>query len=247
LTDRLSSGLVAVALAAVIVLCWAWIVPMARDMYGAMTGPAAWMMTSTWDGPHVALLWAMWSVMMAGMMLPSAAPMLLLYGGFERRKGGRASRTYILGSGYVLVWLLFSVGATFIQLLLRRAWLLTPMMQLGSPIATAAILLIAGLYQLTGAKTACLQVCRSPLAVLTSHWHSGAIGALGMGLEQGVYCLGCCWALMLLLFVGGVMNLAVIAALTVLVLAEKVAPAGLHVRVVTGVVLIGLGIWRLAE
>jgi predicted metal-binding membrane protein len=220
---------------------------MARDMYGAMTGPAAWMMTSTWDAPHVAMLWAMWSVMMAGMMLPSAAPMLLLYGGLERRRGSPASRAYVLGSGYVLVWLIFSVGATFLQLLLRRTWLLTPMMQLGSPIATAAVLLIAGLYQLTGAKAACLQVCRSPLALLMRHWHPGAIGALGMGVEQGAYCLGCCWALMLLLFVGGVMNLAVIAALTVLVLAEKVAPAGLHVRVATGVVLIGLGIWRLAE
>jgi predicted metal-binding membrane protein len=246
LTDRQSSALGAIALAAVIVLCWAWIVPMARDMYGAMTGPARWMMTSTWDTPHVALLWAMWSVMMAGMMLPSAAPMLLLYGGLERRRQGPASRVYVLGSGYVLAWLVFSVGATLLQLLLRRTWLLTPMMRLSSPIAMAAVLLIAGLYQLTGAKTACLQVCRSPLALLTRHWHPGTIGALGMGLEQGVYCLGCCWALMLLLFVGGVMNLALIAALTVVVLAEKIAPVGLHVRAITGVVLIGLGIWQLA-
>ncbi len=226
-------------------LCWAWIVPMARDMYGAMTGPAAWMMRPAWDASHVALLWAMWSVMMAGMMLPSASPMLLLYGTFTRRRQDPASRVYLLGSGYVIVWLIFSVAATLLQLSLRRMLLLSTMMEIESSTVTAVALFAAGLYQFTPAKLACLQVCRSPLALLTRHWHPGAMGALRMGLEQGIYCLGCCWALMLLLFVGGVMNLAVIAELTVLVLVEKIAPARLHVRIVTGVVLIGLGIWRL--
>jgi len=210
-----------------------------------MTGPSAWMMTTTWDGSHVALLVAMWAVMMAGMMLPSAAPLLLLYGTVVRRRQDPMSRVYLLASGYILVWLIFSVGATLLQLLLRRTLLLTPMMEIRSRAATAVVLLVAGLYQLTPAKVVCLQVCRSPLALLTRHWRPGAMGALQMGVEQGVFCLGCCWALMLLLFAGGVMNLAVIAALTVLVLVEKIAPAGLRVRLLTGIALVGLGLWRL--
>src|SRR5688500_8484818 len=131
---------------------WAWIVLMARDMYGSMRGPAAWMMTMNWDGPHLALLWAMWAVMMAGMMLPSAGPILLLYAGAIRQRSGApraALRVYALTAGYLAVWSIFSVGATLLQRVLASSSLLTPMMEPATPIAGAAVLVVAGIYQMT--------------------------------------------------------------------------------------------------
>ena len=223
---------------------------MARDMYGPMTGPSAWMMAATWDARYVALLWAMWAVMMAGMMLPSAFPALLFYDGVLRRApepGRPALRVAIMAAGYLLVWVLFSVAATALQRALSGLLLLTPMMELASPRAGAILLLTAGIYQWTPLKGACLRACRSPLSFLTQHWRAGTTGAFRMGFDHGVYCLGCCWALMLLLFVGGVMNLWVIAALTALVLVEKIAPFGAQSSHVTGAVLIGAGLWVLVR
>ena len=222
---------------------------MARDMYGAMTGPSAWMMAATWDARYMALLWAMWAVMMAAMMLPSAFPLLLFYDGVLRRAPGPerpARRVAVMAAGYLLVWLLFSVAAAALQRVLSGLLLLTPMMELASPRAGAALLLTAGIYQWTPLKGTCLQACRSPLSFLTQHWRSGMTGAFRMGLGHGAYCLGCCWALMLLLFVGGVMNLWVITALTGLVLVEKIAPFGARSSRVTGALLIGAGVWVLA-
>ncbi len=239
-----------VVLATVLILIplvsWAWIVVMARDMYGSMRGPAAWMMTVEWDWPHVILLWAMWAVMMAAMMLPSATPILLLYAGTARRRpdgGGAAIRLYLLAAGYLLVWAGFSVGATALQRLLARLLLLNPMMEPATPAAGAAVLAIAGLYQLTPLKRACLRACRSPLAFLTQHWRTGRAGAFRMGVEHGLYCLGCCWAMMLLLFAGGVMNLAVILALTVWVIVEKLAPFGERSAPVSGALLLAVAAW----
>ena len=222
---------------------------MARDMYGPMTGPSAWMMAATWDARYLALLWAMWAVMMAAMMLPSAFPLLLFYDGVLRRAPEPerpAPRVAVMAAGYLLVWLLFSVAATALQRVLSGLLLLTPMMELASPRAGAALLLTAGIYQWTPLKGTCLRACRSPLSFLTQHWRPGTTGAFRMGLSHGVYCLGCCWALMLLLFVGGVMNLWVITALTVLVLVEKIAPFGAQSSRVTGALLIGAGVWVLA-
>lgn len=229
-------------------LCWLWIVPMARDMYGPMSGLSAWMMTPTWDFTHLILLWSMWAVMMAGMMLPTAAPLLLLYAAAVRRSepAPRAVlRVSALAAGYVLVWAVFSVAATLLQRLLSRQLLLTPMMESARPAATAALLLIAGAYQLTPLKTACLKTCRSPLSLIMQRWRPGLSGAFHIGVEHGLYCLGCCWALMLLLFAGGVMNLTVIAALTGLVLIEKLTPFGPHAARVSGLVLIGWAVWLL--
>lgn len=242
-TDRrLLAGLFAITL-----VCWLWIVPMARDMYGAMNGPSAWMMTTTWDATHVALLWAMWAVMMAGMMLPSAWPLLLLYAAVARRRQDAGSahhmmNVYAMAAGYLLVWIAFSAGATVLQRALSRLLLLSPMMEIATPAGAALVLLLAGVYQLTPLKTACLVSCRSPISFITQSWHEGTIGAVRMGIEHGIYCLGCCWALMLLLFAGGVMNLYVIAALTGLVLVEKLAPFGLQTSRVIGVVLIALAV-----
>lgn len=222
---------------------------MARDMYGTMLGSSAWMMTSTWDVPHLLLLWAMWAVMMTAMMLPSAAPLVLLYaGGLRARAVPDAGRQiYAMGAGYVLVWALFSVGATVLQRALSSALVLTPMMEPATPAVAAAVLAIAGLYQLTPLKLRCLRVCRSPLSYLLQHWRSGAAGAFRLGLNHGLYCLGCCWALMLLLFAGGVMNLVVIVALTVWVLFEKFAPFGEQTARASGIALLALAVWTVVR
>ncbi len=228
---------------------WTWIAVMARDMYGTMLGSSAWMMTSTWDVPHLLLLWAMWAVMMIAMMLPSAAPLILLYAGGLRTRAepGAGRQLYAMATGYVLVWAIFSVGATVLQRLLSSTLLLTPMMEPATPAAAAAVLAIAGIYQLTPMKLACLRVCRSPLSYLMQHWRSGAAGAFRLGVDHGVYCLGCCWALMLLLFAGGVMNLVVIVALTVWVLVEKFAPFGERTARASGVGLLALAVWMVAR
>jgi predicted metal-binding membrane protein len=243
--EALSLGLV---LLIVTGLCWLWIAVLARDMYGAMSGPAAWMMTSTWDATHLLLLWAMWAVMMAGMMLPAAAPTLLLHVGAARARGpgtGAGARVHALAGGYLLVWAVFSVGATLLQRLLASGGLLSSMMEPASPALGAALLAVAGLYQLTPLKHACLRACRSPLALLAGRPQPGSRGAFRLGITHGVYCLGCCWALMLLLFAGGVMNLAVIAALTGWVLVEKLLPFGERSARVSGVLLIATAGWML--
>jgi predicted metal-binding membrane protein len=215
-------------------LCWSWIVPMARDMYGTMTGPSAWMMTDTWDAPHLLLLGAMWVVMMAAMMLPSAAPLLLLYAGTAQRhsdQGQAACRVYAMAAGYLVVWTVFSLGATLLQRVLSALLMLSPMMEPENHALSGALLIGAGSYQLTPLKRACLASCSAPLAFLTRRWREGTAGAFRLGIEHGVFCLGCCWALMLLLFAGGVMNLAVIGTLTAFVLVERLVPlAGRSVR-----------------
>jgi predicted metal-binding membrane protein len=221
---------------------------MARDMYGPMTGASAWMMTREWDARHVFLLWAMWAVMMAAMMLPSAAPFLLLYGAAARRQGVSRRATYeiyALTAGYVTMWSLFSVAAAAVQRLLSMLLILSPMMRLTSPSLGAAVLLATGVYQMTPLKRACLRQCQSPMSFFMNHWRPGARGAFRMGVDHGAYCLGCCWALMVLLFAGGVMNLAVIAALTVFVGFEKLGPFGIHTTRVSGALLIGAGVWML--
>ena len=233
--------IVAVAL----LLAWWWIASMARDMYGTMTGPAAWMMTSTWDATHLALLWLMWAVMMAAMMLPSAWPMLTVFAGFARRQSGRMPHLYAFVAGYVLIWSLFSLAAAILQRMLASLLVLSPMMQLSSPRFGAAFLMVAGVYQLTPLKRMCLGLCRSPMSFIMQHWHAGAAGALRMGVEHGAFCVGCCWSLMLLLFVGGVMNIWVIAALTAFVAFEKLVPWGESGSRIGGVILIAAAVWLL--
>jgi predicted metal-binding membrane protein len=230
-------------------VAWVWIAVMARDMYGSMQGASAWMMTARWDVPHLLLLWAMWAVMMVGMMLPSASPTLLLYGAMARRAtpGSSAGQTYALAAGYLVAWSLFSVGATALQRILAALLLVSPMMEVTSPAGGALLLIIAGVYQLTPLKHACLRTCQSPFGFLMSHWRAGSSGAFVMGLQNGIYCVGCCWALMLLLFAGGVMNLTVIAALTAFVAFEKLALFARHGARISGALLIALGVWLLAR
>lgn len=236
------------ALVAIPVLCFAWIVPMARDMYGAMTGPAAWMMTRVWDARHVSLLAAMWIVMMVGMMLPSVAPLLLIYAGVMRSSGGprAALGVYPLAAGYLLVWIGFSLIATMLQRALGST-VLTPMMTLQSSLATVALLGAAAIYQLTPVKRICLDSCRSPITFILSRMRPGATGAFRLGVEHGIYCLGCCWALMLLLFAGGIMNLWTIGAIMLIVLLEKLEPFGLRTRQLNAAALIAAAAWVLVR
>lgn len=236
----------AIVLVAIPLAAWAWIAVMARDMYGSMQGASAWMMSTEWDWARVVLLWAMWAVMMTAMMLPTAAPLVLLYASVMRRSAGvqaPARGVYALAAGYTFVWALFSVAATALQRALAKGLVLTPMMEPATPIAGAAVLAIAGVYQLTPLKRACLRACRSPLGFMMQRWRDGVAAAFRLGVEHGVYCLGCCWALMLILFAGGVMNLVVILALTAWVLVEKFAPFGERTATASGVLLLAISIW----
>ncbi|MGH8530752.1 MAG: DUF2182 domain-containing protein [Nevskiales bacterium] len=237
---RRDRWLVMLGLASAIALAWAWLAPMAGDMYGRMDGPAAWMMTARWDLPYAALMFGMWAAMMLGMMLPSAAPTVLLYGTVARnsvQSEAPVTRTYLFALGYLLAWTGFSFLATLLQWALAQTALLSPMMESSSPVFSAAVLLAAGIYQWTPLKDVCLRQCRGPVDFLTQHWRAGRIGALSMGLRHGLYCVGCCWVLMTLLLVGGVMNLLWIAAITIFVLLEKVTSFGR-----TGGRLSGLGL-----
>ena len=236
---------VLVLLVLVPVVSWAWIAIMARDMYGPMTGASAWMMTLHWDASHLLLLWAMWSVMMAAMMLPSAAPLILLYGAAARRSRQQTARSHIYGlaAGYIAAWTAFSLAATALQRAMASLLLLTPMMEAGSSRVTAALLIIAGLFQWTPLKHACLRICRSPLGFLMAHWRDGWSGAVRLGFEHGLYCIGFCWALMLLLFAGGVMNMVVIVGLTAWVAVEKLAPFSRRAAQFSGAVMIAAGLW----
>ena len=229
------------------VFSWVWIVMMARDMYGPMTGASAWMMTTNWDATHLLLLWAMWSVMMTAMMLPTAAPLVLLYGAAARRtRQGTARRdTYALAAGYLAAWTAFSLVATALQRALASLLLVSPMMEAGSSRVSGALLVVAGVYQWTPLKHACLTTCQSPLGFLMARWRDGWSGAFRLGLAHGAYCIGCCWALMLLLFAGGVMNVLVIAGLTAWVAFEKLAPFSRRGAQFSGAVMIAGGLWIL--
>jgi predicted metal-binding membrane protein len=183
----------------------------------------------------------MWTVMMIGMMGPSAAPVLLLFAA-GRRGQTRTLSVLLFAFGYLAVWTGFSAVAAFAQWMLQRAAWLSPSMSAASPYLGAAILIAAGIYQLTPFKAACLTHCRSPLGFLMTNWRDGSLGAFVMGGRHGGYCLGCCWALMGVLFAVGVMNLAWVGVLTAFVLVEKFGPAGAIAARIGGVVMIGGGL-----
>ena len=243
-------AIVIAGIAAVIAGAWAYLVAASLDMYGRMDGPAAWMMEATWDAPYLLLIFLMWVVMMAGMMLPSALPTILLFRRVIYRDPlvqAPGARMFVFACGYVAAWTLFSAAATLLQWALAEAALLSPMMVSASPWLGGAILLVAGVYQWTPLKNACIAHCRSPLAFLMQNWRPGVPGAFRLGLRNGLYCVGCCWALMLLLFVGGVMSLLWIAAITAFVLAEKLAPYGAQGGRLSGVALVAAGLWVLVS
>ena len=203
----------------------------------------------SWSAADFGLMYVMWTVMMVAMMAPSAAPMLLMFAAVNRKRRERETPyvpTGVFLAGYIIVWAAFSLGATTGNWGLHQASLLTSMMGAStSGYLGGALLLLAGAFQWSPLKYACLKQCRTPMGFLMTSWRYGHGGALRMGLEHGAYCLGCCWAIMLLLFVLGIMNLVWIAALAAFVLAEKVAPKAEWVSRGTGVLMAGWGVWAI--
>lgn len=213
------------ALAAAAGLAWWWLA--AAPMPGHDGGEMGMMAVDAgiWSSSYLFPAFLMWSLMMVAMMLPSAAPMILLHGRVARHNRSGLAGTWIFALAYLAVWALFSAVAAVAQAMLIDAGLVSAMsLSFGSRAAAATLLVLAALYQLTPIKNACLARCRSPLAFVMQRWRPGAAGALRAGLAHGLYCLGCCWVVMLLLFVGGVMNVAWVAVLAAIVLAEKLAP-----------------------
>ena len=215
---------------------------MPQDMDMAGAGMAGMDMAGMPPPPFQALV-LMWWLMMVAMMLPSAAPAVLLYARVRasRQHDAQIAPSWVFLAGYLGVWLLFSIAAAFAQQLLTG-----PAMRLEEPRLGAAVLIAAGLYQLSPVKSACLSQCRSPAQFISRHWRAGTLGAARLGIFHGAYCVGCCWVLMALLFVGGIMNFAWIAALTLMVAVEKLVPRSEWLGRAAGIALILWGAARLA-
>jgi predicted metal-binding membrane protein len=230
-------------------LAWAYLINMALDMgamgnMGAMAGQM-----KPWTIEDGILMFVMWAIMMLAMMLPSAAPMILIFArvnGNQRDKGNAYVPTIVFAGGYIIVWTAFSLLATAAQWGLQYAALLSPDLVSTSVYLGGGLFIAAGIYQWTPLKQACLKHCRSPLEFIMHHWRPGARGAFRMGLGHGAFCLGCCWSVMALLFVGGVMNLIWVAVITIFVAVEKIFPYGAWVGRVTGCAMIAAGIYLMA-
>jgi predicted metal-binding membrane protein len=240
--------IVLVGLLTVILLAWGWL------LFGAgiemeqmdMGGGQIMLMAPEWSAGYAVIIFLMWAIMMMAMMLPSAAPAILLAAALMAQRNGNRllgpAGLFVLG--YLLVWLGFSLIATVLQFGLDRAELLSADMASANTKLAAVLLIVAGIYQWTPWKQACLVQCRSPAEQLTRFWRQGTSGPLRAGVMHGLFCLGCCWLLMALLFVGGLMNLLWIAALALLVLLEKLLPGGPRVSRLTGIALI---VWGAVE
>jgi predicted metal-binding membrane protein len=260
---RRDRAIVAAALITLTALAWAYVWWLAADMeMGGMDMSGFRMIpagmglmmptTAPWNPMEFAFVFAMWAVMMIGMMTPSATPMILIYArvGRQAAQQGKplAASTYF-AAGYLVTWVAFAFAATSAQWALERNALLTPLMAGASDVFGGAVLIAAGLYQWTPFKDACLRQCQAPWLFIQRHggFRPEAMGALGLGIRHGGYCIGCCWALMALLFVGGVMNVLWIAAIAILVLAEKVVPAGRIISRTAGAAFVLGGLWLIAQ
>ncbi len=242
------AGAILIALAA----SWAWLVWQDWAMRHMDVVDMAMPANGPWALVDVALVFTMWAVMMIAMMLPTAVPMLV---GFRRTDAARGTprdadrRTALFAVGYLATWTAFGAAATAAQWALHAVGQISAAMQITNAWVGAGVLIAAGLYQWSPWKDVCLRSCRSPLAFLLNRWRPGSVGAVRMGIEHGGYCIGCCWLLMTLLFVVGVMNVAWIVALTLYVLAEKLAPASRWLARASGAALVGWGIgvaWSLS-
>jgi len=245
--DRL---IVLAGLVGLCLLAWAYLLYMAwmmDQMPNAMV--MAEPQLQSWSATELLLCFIMWAVMMVGMMIPSAAPMIMIFTQTHRKQvslGQPYVPTSLFGLGYLAVWTAFSLLATAAQWGLNATDLLSPtMLKSTSPILGGTILIAAGIFQWTDLKQRCLKHCRSPLNFLLNEWRDGKMGALIMGLRHGLFCLGCCWALMALLFVTGVMNLLWVALIGIFVLVEKLVPFQRLVSGCAGAVLVSWGGWLL--
>jgi predicted metal-binding membrane protein len=246
LRDRLAVWL---ALAAVTALSWLYVYRQMGPMEGMadIAMPAAYV---PWTAADFALNMAIWWAMMPGMMLPSAAPMILTFAAINRHKRRRGQPfvpTMVFTSGYLIAWGVFGIFATLADWGFERAALISPLTGKLTPILGAVVVTAAGIYQLTPLKSVCLRHCRSPFDFVLNHWRAGTAGALRMGVEHGLYCLGCCWFLMALLFAAGIMSLLWMAAITVFVFVEKLFPGGRWIARISGVAMLGFGIYLVCQ
>ena len=236
-------------LAAVTALSWLYVYRQMGPMEG-MTDIAMPAVFSPWTATDFVLNLAIWWAMMPGMMLPSAAPMILTFATINRHKRERGQLfvpAIVFTSGYVIAWGLFGVFATLADWGLERAALISPMTGKLSPLLGAIVVTAAGAYQLTPLKSVCLTHCRSPFDFVLNHWREGSAGALRMGVEHGLYCLGCCWFLMALLFAAGIMSLLWMAVITVVIFVEKLLPAGQWIARASGAAMLGFGIYLFCQ
>jgi predicted metal-binding membrane protein len=238
---------VAAGLAGVTALAWTYIIHTGRVMspHAAMAMP----MSGDAGAPQLGWLIPMWIVMMVAMMVPSAAPAILLFASVARRRRATKVATAsaaVFTLGYLLVWAFYATIAAVSQWELHRLALLSPAMVSASPWLGGGLLVAAGFYQWLPLKDACLSRCRSPLGFLSEEWREGTRGALVMGVRHGTFCVGCCALLMALLFVAGVMNLLWVAVIAIFVLAEKLGPSRRGLGRVAGLLMIGWGIWVIA-
>jgi predicted metal-binding membrane protein len=244
---RRDRQLVLAGLGATAALAWAYQLTMAWGMEHASPGMAMLMPNMRlWRAWDLFLLFAMWFVMMVAMMLPSVAPTVLVFAELARQRREARSPFVSAGvflAGYVAAWGAFSLLATLAQWRLHQAAVVSAAMDTTSPLVAGGLLVASGLFQWTPWKDACLTRCRSPLGFILNHWREGLRGALRVGFLHGSFCVGCCALLMALLFVNGVMNVLWMAALTALVLVEKLAPAGRSTPRLIGAALVGWGIW----
>ena len=248
---RQDRAIVLGGLVVVILLAWTYLLLGAGIEMDQMDmgGGQIMLMAPPWTPSYAILVFLMWAIMMLAMMLPSATPTILLVATLARNRnpGGASPTAALFTLGYILVWTGFSVAATALQWGLDNAQMLSGEMATASTAIAGAVLIAAGIYQWTPLKQACLRHCRSPLAFLLHHWRPGGWGAVASGIRHGVFCLGCCWMLMALLFVGGLMNLLWIAGLSLLVLFEKLLPWGGRSSRVIGVMLIAWGAFTLTS
>jgi predicted metal-binding membrane protein len=248
---RHDRAVVLASLAGVVVIAWLYLLLGAGIEMETMDmgGGQMMLMTPAWTPGYAALIFLMWAIMMVAMMLPSAAPTILLVANVARNRGAAGSgmpTTALFALGYVAVWAGFSLAATLLQWSLDRLGILSEAMASQSAVVAGLILVAAGLYQWTPLKQTCLRHCRSPLDFLVRYWGKAAWGGAVIGMRHGLFCLGCCWMLMTLLFVGGLMNFLWIGALALLVLIEKTLPWGGRMSRLTGVALAAWGIVTLA-
>jgi predicted metal-binding membrane protein len=215
-----------------------------RSLEAAATAMEAMSMQQVWSVNSLLLTFLMWSIMMVGMMLPSATPAIFLYGSLakkNRERGTTLPSVWIFTAGYLAMWTAFSLAVTILQAAFNAGALLTPLMVSDSPWLSGGLLIVAGIYQWLPVKDVCLEKCRAPLQFFLFRWKPGALGAFRMGAEHGVFCTGCCWALMLLLFTVGVMNLIWVATIAGFVFVEKLLPPGRLIGRLTGVGLVLTG------
>jgi predicted metal-binding membrane protein len=234
-----------IALSGLVAVCWWYVIDMSQDM-SQMGDMHRAITIGQWSASYWLMMLMMWAVMMTAMMVPTAIRAIMIFARIGAQTESRFKArvpTFWFVSGYIVAWGGFSTAATVLQWALDLLALLSPMMVVNSPVVGALLLAAAGLWQLSPWKNSCLRHCQSPAMFMANHHHPGALGAMRTGIVHGFYCVGCCWALMILLFLGGVMNILWILIITIFVLIEKLAPPTQAMTRITGwlMILIGAG------